>query len=91
MVVGFEKMSVIDDLRKFLTTSKLVKSKDALNDNESLLEGGIIDSLAILEISTYIQNTYGVEVEDDDLLPENFDSLAAIACYVDRKRAQRSP
>jgi acyl carrier protein len=80
---------IIDDLRDFLTKNRLVRRGQAVSDDQSLLGSGIIDSLAVLEISTYITQAYDVQIDEDDLVPENFDSLAAMRSYIERKRNVR--
>lgn len=75
----------IENIRHFLIDSKLMRKGQVVTDEQSLLESGIIDSLAVLELSTYLAKTYGVEINEDDLIPENFDSLAAMKAYVERK------
>jgi acyl carrier protein len=72
-------------LRDFLVKNRLAKI-DQLDDEErSLLESGIIDSLAIFELTEFIEKTYEIQVDADDLIPENFDSLKAIRSYIDKK------
>lgn len=59
---------------------------ETLTDDLSLLEAGIIDSTGVLELVAVIEEKYGVQVDDSELVPENFDSLAKIAAFVERKR-----
>ena len=73
------------DLRTFLEKKRFVRKSQITDDNQSLLESGLIDSLAVMEITTYMEDAYGVQVDDDDLIPDNFDSIAAMAAYVERK------
>jgi acyl carrier protein len=55
-------------------------------DDQSLLEAGAIDSLAVMQLVAKLEERYGITVSDDDLLPENFDSIDAIAVFVAAKR-----
>jgi acyl carrier protein len=56
-------------------------------DNErSLLEAGILDSLGVLALVSFIEGRYGIGISDDELLPENFDSIDAIATFIARRR-----
>jgi acyl carrier protein len=71
-----------EDVRNFLVKARLIKSDLALDETESLIEGGIIDSLGLVEIIGYIENTYDIVVGEDDLVPENFDTLAAIQSFI---------
>jgi acyl carrier protein len=67
--------------------SKDVKRNvSAVADDESLLEAGAIDSLGVLQLVAKLEERYGISVSDDDLLPENFDSIHAIAAFVAAKR-----
>lgn len=52
----------------------------------SLLEGGVIDSIGVLTLVTWIEEAFGFTVEDEDVLPENLDSIASIVAYIDRKQ-----
>ena len=60
-----------------------------LGDEESLLEARIIDSLGILELVGYLEKTFAIEVADDDLSPENFDSIGALTRYVAQRSERR--
>ena len=53
-----------------------------LGDDDSLLDAQLIDSLGILELVQFLEQTFTIEVTDDDLTPENFDSIAALARFV---------
>jgi acyl carrier protein len=53
----------------------------------SLFEDGFVDSLGLQQILTHIEDQYSIEVDDDDLVPENFETVAGIAALVDRLRA----
>lgn len=57
----------------------------APGDEDSLLESGLIDSLGILELVEYLEDKFGIELQDDDLSPENFDSIAALTRFVATK------
>ena len=56
-----------------------------LGDEDSLLDAQVIDSLGILELVGYLEDTFAIQVTDDDLTPENFDSIAALARFVSRR------
>lgn len=55
---------------------------DELNDDDSLLELGVLDETGILELVLFLEETYGVTVNRDDLSPENFESVNSISSYV---------
>ena len=59
---------------------------DNLVDDASLLESGVIDSAAMVELLAFLESTYGIAIDEDDLMPENFDSVNAIVAYVRGKQ-----
>jgi acyl carrier protein len=74
-------------IRQFIETSFLFReSRDGLADTESLLDAGLIDSTGILELVSYLESEFGIVVQDEEIVPENLDSVGQIAAYVDRKR-----
>jgi len=70
-------------LKNFLFTD----DRSALSDDQSLMQSGILDSTGILELISFVEETYGVQVADEEMLPQNFDSVLAISAFVERKRA----
>jgi acyl carrier protein len=60
-------------------------TSDQLTDDYPLLDSGVIDSLGILEIVQFLEDEYGVEIADDELVPENFATLTAIAKLMESK------
>ena len=78
-------MDVQDEIRHFITTNFYVDDPDELPDGASLLDRGIVDSTGVLEVIGFIEETFGVHVEDSDMLPENLDSIERITAYVKRK------
>jgi len=73
-------------IRDFLVSNFYVAETDLLEADTSLLDQGIIDSTGVLEVIGFIEETFGVSVEDSELLPENLDSIEGIAQYVIRKK-----
>ena len=57
-----------------------------LEDNTSFLEEGIIDSTGILELVGYLEEEFPITVEDEELIPENLDSINNVAAYLERKK-----
>ncbi len=73
-------------IRRFITTNFYVADPDLLGDQASLLDEGVVDSTGVLEVIGFLESEFGLEVEDAEITPENFDSIARIAAFVDRKR-----
>ena len=73
-------------VRRFIGENFLFRDDgDAITHDASLLDAGIIDSTGVLELVSFLETTFGIEVQDDEMLPENLDSIRAITCYVSRK------
>jgi len=73
-------------VREFVTGNFFVQDKAGLTDSASLLDLGVVDSTGVLEIMGFLENSFGVRVEDDEIVPENLDSIERIASFVERKR-----
>ncbi len=78
-------METRETVRRFMTTNFYVASP-TLSDEASLLDQGIVDSTGVLEVVTFLETTFGVRIDDAELLPENLDSIARIVAFVERKR-----
>jgi len=78
-------MSLAADLRSFVINNFLLGREEALNDDDSFLEQGIIDSTGILELVAHLEETYGIEITESELVPDNLDSINRIVAYLDRK------
>lgn len=77
-------------IRDFIVENFLFGNRDApLGNEDSFLQKGILDSTGILEVASFIEEKFGIKVEDDDLLPENLDSIRRLADFVVRKRDSR--
>lgn len=75
------------EIRKFIADRYLFGDDKKLGDDDSLLEAGIIDSTGILELINHLEEQYGIKVNDDELVPENLDTLASICAFLDKKTA----
>lgn len=72
-------------VREFVVENFLFGDGEALKDDTSFMEEGIIDSTGILELVFFLEETFGFSVEDDELVPDNMDSLQNIVRFIDRK------
>ena len=73
-------------VREFVVENFLFGDGEALKDDTSFMEEGIIDSTGILELVFFLEETFSLSVEDDELVPDNMDSLQNIALFIDRKQ-----
>jgi acyl carrier protein len=74
-------------IRDFIVENFLFGSDDGLDDSSSFLEQGIIDSTGVLELVEFLEEEFNIRVEDEELIPENLDSIANVASYIERKTA----
>ncbi|MCA9605084.1 MAG: acyl carrier protein [Myxococcales bacterium] len=80
-------MTTVERVRAFIVDNFYVEDGQVPPDEASLLELGVVDSTGVLEVIAFLQDELGVKVEDREILPENLDSIANIAAFVARKRA----
>ena len=62
-----------------------------LQDDTSFLEEGIVDSTGVLELVMFVEETFGFTVEDEEIVPENFDSIQQLAHYAQMKIGEAGP
>ena len=79
-----------ESLRKFIVDNYLFGRALDLSDDDSFLENGIIDSTGVLELIAHLESTYGVTVKDEELLPENLDSINRLERYIGSKLESRA-
>lgn len=77
---------VKDRVKRFINTELVRKDGvGTITDGESLLEGGVLDSLGVLRVLGFLEEEYRFTVRDEDVVPENFESVDAIAAFVQRR------
>ena len=79
-------MDIKEQVRTFVTSNFYVADPSTLEDNASLLDKGIIDSTGVLEVIFFIEETFGITVEDSEMLPDNLDSIERISNFIARKK-----
>lgn len=77
-------------VREFIVENFLFGDGETLAEETSFLESGIIDSTGILELIFFLEETFGIKIEDDELVPENMDSLKNISRFMERKLSHSS-
>jgi acyl carrier protein len=77
--------NIRQEVREFIVQNFLFGQDQQLTDGTSFLENGIIDSTGVLELVAHLEATYGVKVKDDELVPDNLDSIDAVAVFLERK------
>lgn len=82
-------MSIREALRKYVLENCLFTDDGSrLNDADSFLETGILDSTGILEIILFVEETFSIKVTDDEMVPDNLDSIDSLVAYIERKQAE---
>ena len=81
-------MEIKEQVRQFIVSNFYVADPASLNDDASLLDAGIVDSTGVLEVITFIEGTFGVTVEDAEMLPENLDAVNRISAFVQKKKGK---
>lgn len=78
-------MSYQETIRKYVIENFLFGDDSQLEEDTSFLESGIIDSTGILELIEFIEETYDIRIEDEELIPENLDSIQSVVQFLERK------
>ena len=72
--------------KKYIVGNFMSSAEDkSLSDDASLLEEGIMDSTGVLDLVMFIEETFGIAVKDEELTPENLDSVDKLVAFVERK------
>lgn len=79
--------SIKKEIKEFIIENFLFGNANGLQDDTSFLEEGIIDSTGVLELVTFMEENYDIQVNDDELIPENLDSINNVTSYLERKMA----
>ena len=74
-----------DKIRTFVVENFLFGNNQNLEDTTSFLEEGIIDSTGVLELVGFIEEEFSIVVEDEELIPENLDSIYNVTAYLEKK------
>lgn len=80
-------MSTKQALRTFILENYLfTDDQSALADGDSFLEKGILDSTGIMEVVFFIEEQFGIKVEDEEMIPQNLDSIDHLVAFIERKK-----
>ena len=77
-------------IRRFIESNYMLGEANRLADADSLLESQVMDSTGVLELVSFLESSYEVQVADEELIPENLDSIDRIAEFVHRKQSKHS-
>jgi acyl carrier protein len=77
------------EIRDFLANNFIFDPTVQVGVDDSFMENGIVDSTGVLEVIMWVESTFGIKVEDAEVLPENFDSIRSLTTYAERKMSDR--
>ncbi len=77
--------AVADRVRRFIVENFYVSDPSALGDDVSLLSGGYVDSTGLLEVIAFLESEFGLQVRDEETIPDNLETIGRIAAFVSRK------
>lgn len=77
---------MVQTIRKFVIDNYLFGEEGKLKNDDSFMETGIIDSTGILELVRFLESTYGIKVADEELIPDNLDSIDKIITFIRSKK-----
>jgi acyl carrier protein len=80
------EISLFEQIRNFVSEITFTES-EKINEDTLLFEEGIFDSLGFLSLISFINEEYGIEVANDELSEENFESIKAVVAYITRKKS----
>ncbi len=77
--------SIATRVMTYLTETKGLSGETQVEADTSLIRGGLVDSLGMEDLIGFLEESFGIVVEDDDLMPDNFETATAIASFIQRK------
>lgn len=77
---------IAERIRAFVIDYFYVTDSSSLTDDQSLIDSGLVDSTGMMGVILFLETEFGIQVGDDETTPDNLDSIARIAAYVERKR-----
>lgn len=82
-------MSIEQKVRDYILDNYLfTDDQSALKSDDSFLDKGIIDSTGIMEVIFFLEEQFGIEVDDEEMIPENLDSVNNIVAFIENKQKQ---
>jgi len=83
-----EQNSTSQRIRSYIIKKFPNSRKKMLDDDLPLLQSGIIDSLGVLDVVAFLEQTFSIKIEDDELTPENFGSIGRLTSFAEQKRSR---
>lgn len=81
-------MDIRKEIRSYILDNFMIgRENEELSDSDSLLSKGVIDSTGVVELVGYLEENFQIAVEDDELVPDNFDTVNNLVGYIQKKKA----
>lgn len=80
--------AMIAQLEKFIAQEILKQPQRSISPTEALISGGLIDSFSLIDLALFVEDTFGVKIDDTELTAETFDSLEQLATTITSRRAE---
>jgi acyl carrier protein len=80
--------TIAEQLREFVVNNFLFGQANGLREDTSFLDSGIIDSTGVLELIGFLDSQFGIRMEDDEIVPDNLDSLERLTVFVESRLVQ---
>ena len=78
-------MPLKSEIKNFIIENFLYGQNDGFGEDVSFMQKGIIDSTGIVELISFVEEKYGISIADDELIPDNFDSVNKLSAFINRK------
>jgi acyl carrier protein len=72
----------LSSIKNFIRTELIYDDEKDFDENTNLIERGIVDSMSLVRLISFIEENYGIQVQDEDIVPENFSSLNKISSFI---------
>jgi len=73
-------------VRQFIAENFFVSDLSSLADDASLITGGVVDSTGLLEVIAFLESEYGISIVDQEMIPDNLETVGRISAFVERKQ-----
>ena len=83
-------MDAREKIYEFINEQFLKEAEKTINDDTSFIEEGVIDSVGVVELVAFLEETFGFRIEDEELIPENLDSVQRLVTFVQTKMGTKT-
>ena len=84
-------MQIENEIQRYVAENLLFTERFPCGPDTSFLREGILDSMGVMELVTYVSTTFGIDIDAQDVTPENFDSINRLAAYIRRQQTKGRP